>query len=87
MSDDYQGPGLLRQWTAPPTVIAIVVATVTVYGGWVVQQERLDVLRVRIEAVERDFARREVLAVELQRINDRLYSIEQKLGDRSPLVR
>ncbi len=86
MSDEH-GPGLLRQWTAPPTVIAIVVASVTMYGGWVVQQERLDVLRVRIEAVERDFARREVLAVELQRINDRLYSIEQKLGSaRSPLL-
>jgi Tfp pilus assembly protein PilO len=86
MSEE-QRPGYWQQWTAPPTVIAISVAIVTVYGGWVIQQERLEVLRARVEAVERDYARREVLAEQLRNIDARLFSIEQKLGERSPLVR
>jgi phosphopantothenate synthetase len=47
----------------------------------------MDGMRVRLEAVERDYQRRDVLAEQLRNINERLYSIEQKLGDRSPLVR
>jgi hypothetical protein len=42
---------------------------------------------VRLEAVERDYQRRDVLAEQLRNINDRLYAIEQKLGERSPLIR
>jgi hypothetical protein len=75
------------QWTAPPTLIALFVALGTMYGGWVVQQERMDGMRVRLEAVERDYQRRDVLAEQLRNINDRLYAIEQKLGERSPLIR
>jgi hypothetical protein len=75
------------QWTAPPTIIAAMVAAGTMYGGGVVQQERMDGMRVRLEAVERDYQRRDVLAEQLRNINERLYAIEQKLGDRSPLIR
>jgi Tfp pilus assembly protein PilO len=85
--EEYTHAGYLQQWTAPPTVIAVVVAVTTLYGGWVVQQERLDALRMRIEVVEREYQRRDVLAEQLRSMNERLYSIEQKLGDRSPLVR
>lgn len=79
--------GYWQQWAAPPTVIAIVVAVVTMYGSWIVQQERLEVLRMRIDEVARDYQRKESLAVELRNITERLYSIEQKIDGRSPLLR
>jgi Tfp pilus assembly protein PilO len=63
------------------------VAVVTMYGSWVVQAERLETVRAQVESIKQDYQRRDVLAEQLRNINDRLYSIEQKLGERSPLVR
>ena len=75
------------QWTAPPTVLAIAIAGATMVGGWFVQQDRMEALSRRVESVERDYQRREVLAEQLRNIDSRLDAIEQKLGDRSPLIK
>jgi Tfp pilus assembly protein PilO len=75
------------QWTAPPTVLAIAIAGATMVGGWFVQQDRMEALSRRVESVERDYQRREVLAEQLRNIDSRLDAIEQKLGDRSPLLK
>ena len=76
-----------QQWVQPPTVITLIVAAATVYGSQVIQAERLETMRAKVEAIERDYQRRDVLAEQLRSIDGRLYTIEQKLGDRSPLIR
>lgn len=70
-----------RQWTQPPTVITAIVAALTLYGGHIVQTERLEAMRGRMDAIERDYQRRDVLSERLSSIDQRLYVIEQKLGE------
>ena len=76
------GPGYWAQWVQPPTIITLVVAAATVYGAQVIQSERLETMRSKVEAIERDYQRRDVLAEQLRSIDGRLYVIEQKLGER-----
>jgi len=76
-----QGDPYWLQWVQPPTVIAIVVSAATVYGAGVIQAERIDAMRGRIEQIERDYQRRDVLAEQLRSIDARLYQIEVKLGN------
>lgn len=76
-----------RQWLQPPTVITMIVAFVTVYGSQIIQAERLETLRAQVEAIKQDYQRRDVLTEQLRSIDGRLYVIEQKLVERSPLVR
>jgi hypothetical protein len=83
----HGGDSYWRQWVQPPTVITLIVAAATVYGSQVIQAERLETMRAKVEAIERDYQRRDVLAEQLRSIDGRLYTIEQKLGDRSPLIR
>lgn len=71
-----------RQWLQPPTVITLIVAAATVYGSQVIQAERLETMRAKVESIERDYQRRDVLAEQLRSIDGRLYVIEQKLGER-----
>lgn len=68
------------QWTQPPTIITLVVAAATVYGSQVIQAERLDAMRAKVEAIERDYQRRDVLAERLQSIDERLRSIESAIA-------
>lgn len=72
--------GYWRQWFQPPTVITLVVAAATVYGSQVIQAERLETMRSKVEAIERDYQRRDVLAERLQSIDGRLLKIEVTLG-------
>jgi hypothetical protein len=74
--------GYWAQWVQPPTIITLVVAAATVYGAQVIQSERLETMRSKVEAIERDYQRRDVLAEQLRSIDSRLYVIEQKLGER-----
>ena len=73
-------PSYWAQWVQPPTVITLIVAAATVYGSQVIQAERLETMRAKVEAIERDYQRRDVLAEQLRSIDGRLYVIEQKLG-------
>lgn len=66
-----------QQWLQPQTVIALMVALGTVYGSSVLQVERIEVMRTRLDAIERDYQRRDVLAERLQSIDNRLSAIEQ----------
>lgn len=68
------------QWLQPPTVITLIVAAVTIYGSQVIQAERLETMRAKVEAIERDYSRRELVALELRNIDARLQAIEVKLG-------
>jgi Tfp pilus assembly protein PilO len=77
------GPSYWEQWTTPPTVITLVVAAVTLYGSHVVQAERLDIMRSKVEAIERDYQRRDVLAEQLRSIDARLEAIEASVGAKS----
>jgi hypothetical protein len=70
-----------KQWTQPPTVITAIVAALTLYGGHIVQSERLEAMRARMDAIERDYQRRDVLAERLLSIDQRLFIIEQKLSE------
>lgn len=73
-------PSYWQQWVQPPTVITLIVAAATVYGSQVIQSERLETMRAKVEAIERDYQRRDVLAEQLRSIDGRLYAIEVKLG-------
>ena len=72
----------LRQWTAPPTILAVAGMAVTLYASHVVQQERIAALKLQVERVERDYQRRDVLAETLRTIDMRLTGIEMKLVER-----
>lgn len=80
--DELNHEGYWRQWLQPPTVITLIVAGATVYGSQVIQAERLETMRAKVEAIERDYQRRDVLAEQLRSIDGRLYVIELKLGER-----
>lgn len=82
-SPEHQGevePSYWAQWLQPPTVITLVVAAATVYGAQVIQSERLEAMRAKVEAIERDYQRRDVLAERLQSIDERLRSIESAIA-------
>jgi glyoxylase-like metal-dependent hydrolase (beta-lactamase superfamily II) len=82
--EHYGGASYWDQWTAPPTVITLLVAAVTLYGSHVIQAERLDIMRGRVEAIERDYQRRDVLAEQLRSIDTRLGVIEASVGAKRP---
>lgn len=84
MTDDARF--YLRQWTSPPTLLAGIGMVVTLYASHVVQQERLQALKVQVERVERDYQRRDVLTETLRTIDMRLTGIEQKLDGREPRI-
>ena len=76
-------PSYWEQWTAPPTIITLIVAAVSLYGSHVIQAERLDSMRGKVEAIERDYQRRDVLAEQLRSIDSRLEAIEASVGAKS----
>jgi hypothetical protein len=76
----------LRQWTAPPTILAVAGMAVTLYASHVVQQERIAALKLQVERVERDYQRRDVLTETLRTIDMRLTGIEMKLDERVPTI-
>lgn len=78
--DAQVGGSYWSQWTTPPTVITLIVAAATVYGTQVIQAERLEAMRAKVEAIERDYQRRDVLSERLRSIDDRLLVIERALA-------
>jgi hypothetical protein len=70
-------PSYWHQWLQPPTVITLIVAAATVYGSQVIQAERLETMRQKVDAIERDYQRRDVIAEQLRSIDARLFVIEQ----------
>jgi hypothetical protein len=78
--EQEEAPSYWSQWFQPPTVITLIVAAATVYGSQVIQAERLETMRAKVEAIERDYQRRDVLAERLSSIDGRLLVIEQRLG-------
>jgi hypothetical protein len=78
------GSAYWEQWTSPPTIITVIVAAVTLYGSHVIQAERLDTMRARVEMIERDYQRRDVLAEQLRSIDTRLGAIEKSVGAKRP---
>lgn len=72
--------GYWQQWAQPPTIITLIVAAATVYGASVIQGERLETMRAKVDAIERDYQRRDVLAEQLRSIDARLSQIEIKVG-------
>lgn len=74
------GDSYWQQWLQPPTVIAIVVAAVTMYGAYVLQSERIETMRAKVDAIERDYQRRDVLTEQLRSIDERLEAIEVSVG-------
>ena len=79
-TSEQTGGGYWAQWTTPPTVITLIVAAATVYGTQVIQAERLEAMRAKVEAIERDYQRRDVLSERLRSIDDRLLVIERALA-------
>ena len=75
------GSAYWEQWTQPPTIITLIVAAVTLYGSHVIQAERLDSMRTKVETIERDYQRRDVLAEQLRSIDARLGVIEISLKE------
>jgi Tfp pilus assembly protein PilO len=71
--------GYWRQWVQPPTVITLIVAASTVYGAQVIQSERLETMRAKVEAIERDYSRQDTLALELRNIYRQLDDIKNRL--------
>jgi Tfp pilus assembly protein PilO len=76
-------PSYWKQWVQPPTVITLVVAAATVYGSQVIQAERIEAMQAKVEAIERDYSRRETLAIELRNIYEQLADIKREIGGRA----
>lgn len=80
LTSEPESPSYWSQWVQPPTIITLLVAAATVYGSQVIQAERLETMRSKVEAIERDYQRRDVLAEQLRSIDGRLLAIETRLA-------
>lgn len=73
-------PSAWAQWLHPSVLMPVAAVLITLYVTQVLQAERLESMRVRMESIERDYQRRDVLAEQLRSIDGRLYVIEQRLS-------
>lgn len=74
----------LQAWRNPTVIVALLGILGTAYAGFMVQRTRIEALEHRVTVVEQDFQRREVMAVELKAIHQRLESIQRLVESRTP---
>lgn len=83
-------PSYWAQWLHPQVVLPIVAVLITLYVTQVLQAERLESMRVKVDAlsatIERDYQRRDVLSERLQNIDGRMGSIEGSIAELKKLL-